>query len=227
MILPYLFHIKKKIRFKSLDEELVKLRIWLSGNKLSLHLGKTECILFGSKVRLSKVSTLQLELGGKPTTTSVNYLGCILDGNLGGESMALKVLGKVNARTRYLARKAKLLDRDCLKVLASSLVQCHLNYAICSWFGGLSRALKQKLQVSQNNLIRVVLGLDYRSHVGRTQFQQLQWLPVEARAGLLQLNMVHKIIYGRAPKYFTNYFMKGEGHGHNTRESIANLSLQG
>lgn len=71
---------------------------------------------------MSKVSTLQLELGGEyiNTRTLVNYLGRMLDENLGGERMVLKVLGKVNARTRDLARKAKLVDRDCLKVLASS-----------------------------------------------------------------------------------------------------------
>ena len=31
--------------------------------------------------------------------TSVKYLGCVLDESLGGEGMALQVLGKVNGRT--------------------------------------------------------------------------------------------------------------------------------
>ena len=76
-----------------------------------------------------------MELGGEvlSTKTSVSYLGCILDGSLGGVSMANKVLGKVNARIK-LTRKSKLLDKDSMKVLATALIQCHFDYARTSWF---------------------------------------------------------------------------------------------
>ena len=45
-----------------------------------------------------------MELGGEvlTTKTSVSYMGCLLDGILGGVSMANKVLGKVNARSFWL-----------------------------------------------------------------------------------------------------------------------------
>lgn len=148
-----------------LVEELGRLKTWLSDNRLLLHLSKTESVLFGSKPRLKKESTLDIKIEGVFITSksSVSYLGCILDGNLRGGSMALKVLGKVNARTRYLARRARLLDRESLKLLACCLVQCHLDYAVSLWYWGLNKGLKQKLQVAQNKLVRVVLGLDYRS----------------------------------------------------------------
>ena len=140
--------------------------------------------------------------------------------------MAMKTLGKVNARTRYLARRARLLDRETLKILASSLVLCHMDYAVNSWYWGLTQALKHKLQVAQNKLIRTVEGLGNRSHVGKAQFTALQWLPVEERAQLSQLNLVHRIQKGRAPNYLQNYFKKtGENHDHNTRASVADLSL--
>lgn len=35
--------------------------------------------------------------------TTVNYLGCVLDYDLSGVSMAMKVLVKVNARSEFLA----------------------------------------------------------------------------------------------------------------------------
>ena len=69
------------------------------------------------------------------TKTSVSYLGCILDGSLGGVSRANKVLGKVNARTKFLARKSKLLDKDSMRVLATALIQCHLDYACIPGLG--------------------------------------------------------------------------------------------
>ena len=44
------------------------------------------------------------------------------------------MLGKVNASTKFLARKSKLLDKDSMKVLATALIQCHFDYARTSWF---------------------------------------------------------------------------------------------
>jgi len=61
--------------------------------------------------------------------TSVNYLGCTLGSNAGGAGMALKVVGKVTARTKFLARKSVFLDRESWKLVVSSLIQCHSDYA--------------------------------------------------------------------------------------------------
>ncbi len=55
-----------------------------------MHLGKMESILFGSKQNL-KVSKLSVRVGDCliSNRTSVNYLGCILDNDLSGVSMAM------------------------------------------------------------------------------------------------------------------------------------------
>ena len=45
---------------KKLGKELESCSNWLVDNKLPLHLGKTECILFGSKRKLKRVSNFQV-----------------------------------------------------------------------------------------------------------------------------------------------------------------------
>ena len=45
-----------------LGKELENCSKWLIDNKLSLHLGKTECILFGSKRKLSKIDEFNIDL---------------------------------------------------------------------------------------------------------------------------------------------------------------------
>ncbi len=77
----------------NLSKELCKVSDWLSENKLMLHLGKTESILFGSKKKLNKVSKLSVRVGDCliSNRTSVNYLGCILDNDLSGVSMVMNV----------------------------------------------------------------------------------------------------------------------------------------
>ncbi|XP_053390129.1 ornithine decarboxylase-like [Mercenaria mercenaria] len=59
---------------------------WLIDNKLSLHLGKTESILFGSKPRLKTQNALNVSCNGTniQATSSVKYLGATLDQNLSG-----------------------------------------------------------------------------------------------------------------------------------------------
>merc|ERR1711891_78735 len=48
-----------------LSEELESCRKWLLDNKLSLHLGKTEAILFGSKRKLRNVESFEIRCGEK------------------------------------------------------------------------------------------------------------------------------------------------------------------
>ena len=221
-------HIDEFELHNTLQDEFSKIRDWLIDNKLSIHIAKTEFIVFGSKHRLERRTLSSINLGrqvfhAKP---SVIYLGCSLDSSLDGESMALKVMSKVNSRTRFLSRKAQFLDTASLRLLANSLVSCCFDYGLCSWYSGLSKALKHKLQVSQNKLVRVVLGLGPRIHVGKHQLQQLGWLPLEAREVQLQLRMVHNICNNKAPAYLSNHFVKSrETHSYNTRASLTDLRL--
>lgn len=75
------FHINQTTLESILSAELTNI------NKLSPHLGKTEGILFGSKMKLSESSDIRVQLAEQVLTarTAVHYLGCTLDGNLAGE----------------------------------------------------------------------------------------------------------------------------------------------
>ncbi len=74
---------------------------------------------------------------------SVTYLGCTLDNTLSGENMALKVLSKINQRTKVLAGVSSLIDRNALKTLAGALVQRHFDYAFTSWYTSIPKTCKR------------------------------------------------------------------------------------
>ena len=65
-------------------------------NKLSLHLGKTEAILFGSNRNLKKTNDLNVVFNNEPvkSTKSVKYLGITLDDCLSGESVVNSIIKK-------------------------------------------------------------------------------------------------------------------------------------
>ena len=85
---------------------------WLIDNKLSLHLGKTESILFGSKSRLILRSNLNIECKGSKIEPKdiFKYLRAILDQTLSRESMVNSILQRANARLKFLYQKQKFLN---------------------------------------------------------------------------------------------------------------------
>ena len=84
---------------------------WFVDNKMSIHFGeeKTKSILFTSKYKLEKGNQMNIVYKDKEIKQhpKVSYLGCILDETLSGESMALKVVEKINMKLRFLYRKNK------------------------------------------------------------------------------------------------------------------------
>lgn len=77
---------------------------WLIDNKLSLHLAKTESILFGSNIKLKSEANLRISCKGTDTEPkeSVRYLGATLEQCLSGESMVKSVIQEANARLKFL-----------------------------------------------------------------------------------------------------------------------------
>ena len=118
-------------------------------NNLSIHSGedKTKTILFSSKRNLKLVEELDIrykEIKIKQDK-HVNYLGCVLN-----ETMALRVIGKINSKLKFLYRKNRFLDVPLSRLLCNALIQPHFDYAGTACYPNLTKKLKDKLQVTQN-----------------------------------------------------------------------------
>ena len=68
---------------------------------------KLSQILFASKMKVKKVSKLDITYNNIKIKqhSKVTYLGCILDETLNGESMALRVINKINANLNFYVEK--------------------------------------------------------------------------------------------------------------------------
>ena len=215
-----------KVIENHLSDELQNISEWLIENKLSLHLGKTESILFGSKIRLSRTPELKISLGGIQIEAKncVKYLGCDLDSSVSGESMSQKVVKKVNQRIKFLARKAQFLNKETLKMLANALIQPHFDYACTTWYSSTPKRIKVQLQTAQNKLVRLILNLNYREHIGSSELKKLKWLTVENRVRQLKLRLTRKILYKNEPRYFKDYFkLIRNSHSYSTRGSATDI----
>ena len=199
---------------------------WLVDNKLSLHLGKTECILFGSKRKLRKVTDFHFVCNDHTidSTTSVKYLGLNIDNILSGEIVVNSIISKVNTRLKFLYRQSYCLSAKTRKNLCSALILCHFDYSCSSWYAGLNKGLKRKLQISQNKVIRFINQLGPRTRITSDILMNLNLLNVETRVKQLRLNHVHKIFYNLCPSYLQENFVPlRDVHHYNTRSSGYNF----
>ena len=191
-----------------LSKNLKSCSNWLVDNKLSLHLGKTEAILFGSKRRLKNSLNFQVKCNGIDikNVTSVKYLGLILDESISGDSIVHSILKKASSRLKFLYRFSNTLNMKSRKTLCFALIQCHFDYSSSSWYSGINKGLKLRLQIMQNKMIRYILNLDSRSHIGCSEFEKLNMLNVCDRVKQNKLNHVYKIFNGTGPHYMKENF---------------------
>ena len=143
---------------QKLGKELESCSHWLVDNKLSLHLGKTECIIFGPKRKLKKVKEFKIKCNDHVinSQTKIKYLGIDIDQNLSGEITVNSIIKKVNSRLKFMYRKASCLSTETRKTLTTALIQCHFDYSCSSWYAGVSQTLKNKLQIAQNKTVRFI-----------------------------------------------------------------------
>ena len=102
-------------------------------------------------------------------------------------------------------------------MLTSALIQCHFDYGCAIWYSGLTCAYKKKLQVVQNKIIKYILDVPPRTHVGAPEFCSVHLLPVPLRVEQLKLNHMFNIMNGTSPEYLKCEISVMGNDGHNTR----------
>ena len=213
---------------RDLSLDLESCNNWLINNKLSLHVGKTELILFGSRKQLKQASNFHVSYNGYEIqpVSSLKYLVVLIDQHLSGHAMVASIIMKATGRLKFLYRHSLYFNQKLRKTLCSALLQCHLDYCCTSWFCGLSKYHQQKLQILQNKMIRYIMHLGPRDHVGQDQFESVKLLDTLNRSRQLRLNHMFNIFHSLGPSYFNQFFTKiSDIHSHATRSSSFNFHI--
>jgi hypothetical protein len=157
---------------------------------------------------------------------SVHYLGVILDGSLSGQAQASEVIKKVASRVSFLYRHAHVLCKRTRRTLCLALISPLFDYCSSSWYAGLNAKCKSQLNVLQRKMMRFILGLDSRAHIGVDEYKSLSLLTVPERVKYFRLVHMFKIFKGVAPSYLSQNFQRvTDLHCHRTRGSEFNYHL--
>ena len=122
-------------------------------------------------------------------------------------------------------RHRNALNFKSRKLLTSALIQCLFDYSASSWYMNLTGKLKHKLQVAQNKVVRFILDLGPRSHVGQTELDKVGLLNTSDRAKQLMLGHMYNVYNGCAPVYLLDTFSKRNDQRINTRSSSTSFVL--
>ena len=216
-------HRDTKVISSKLGKVLENCSDWLIDNKLSLHLGKTECILFGPSRKLKSEGQFEVKCHNHVIKASdhVKYLGVTIDKYLRCDLIVNEIIKKVNARLKFLYRNGAWLNNRSRSTLASALIQCYFDYCSSAWYESLSKSFKKKLQILQNKTIRFVQNLGPRASIDCKVFESVNTLCVADRVRQLRLNHVFNIVHGLAPNYLCENFNQ---NNNNTR-GASNLNF--
>ena len=130
---------------------------WFNENKLTVNLGKTEYMVFGSKQRLAKAEPIKIKLGGQELkrVESYRYLGTTLDTTLNATKQLAK-LNQLMAQKLISFRKI----RQCLSEKSAIVIYKATIVPIFDYNDLIYNLLNQqqltKLQRLQNRALRLV-----------------------------------------------------------------------
>ncbi len=72
------------------------------------------------------------------SVSEVKYLGMKIDETLSGDGILETIVQKCTGRIKFLYMQAGCLPTAVKKTLCQALVQCHLDYAISSWYAAMT-----------------------------------------------------------------------------------------
>ena len=180
---------------------IADIRSWMQSNLLLLNDSQTEVILLGTKQQLSKLSNLEISVGGAniKSCSKVRNLGVIFDNNMTMQDYVNNVCKTSYFYIRLLGKLRKFFEKETAAMITHAFVTSRLDYCN-SLLYGISKALTIKLQHVLNAAARIVSRTRICSHITPV-LKSLHWLPVSQRCNFKVALLTFKAIHGLAPSY--------------------------
>ena len=181
-------------------------------NSLLCNPTKTEIMLMGTKIRLSKAGILRVKVasaGEIKYLTGEKYLkilGVLVDQSISWDQQTSAIKKRATNSIRNLYRANKLVPMKQQRVLYNSLVAPHFSYADVVW-NNCGKANTNKLQQAQNFAAKSMLGMrKYDS--SSLALKKLELLPLAEKRKISIAVHVKKSLLAKAPENIQQLYMK-------------------
>ena len=174
---------------------------WLTTNKLSLNIVKTEFIVVGSRQRIKTLNNeIDIEINGNMVNqvTSVKSLGVHLENHLMWSEHTDKLCKKIASAIGALKRIRSCISMNTPIQVYQALIQPHFDY-------GLGETLSSKLQKLQNRAVRVITRSSYDTNAA-VLLDNLHLDNLSLRRKKFKAGLMFKTLKGNTPSYLQNLF---------------------
>jgi hypothetical protein len=218
--------------------EFQKICLYFRQNKVALHPGKTQFILFSNSrdARDSDISifannnnpgyndpslcTPLERIQSSSNIPAVKFLGVYFDTELSFKYHVKTICTRVS-RALYMLRTCKnFLNENSLKTLYYSMVHCHLVYGNHIW-GCANESIISDLYRKQKAAVRIISYSGYRAHT-EPIFKRLNILPLPSLIEFFKLQFMQRFIQGHLPPSFNNVWITNEAR----RSETVSMSLR-
>jgi hypothetical protein len=203
---------------ENMNLELVKITQWLSANKLSLNIKKTNFMFFTTSKNY-KTLTEKIFINGEEITRveSTKFLGVIIDEKLTWQGHIQYIKGKISKTLGIFYKTRKILGSKTLLTLYYSMIHPYLIYCIEVW-GKASKTSLSSIEKLQKRAVRIIVSARYRENTAPI-FKKLQILSFGKLYSYSVLIFMYKYVQGYTPELFTDMFLINRNiHNYPTRQ---------
>lgn len=202
---------------QSINRELIKISDWITCNRLSLNVDKTNFIVFSRTKYQDNLPPLCINGSPIRRVNSVKFLGVIIDDKLSWKDHINHIKGKVSKSIGMLSCARRNLDCITLKRLYFAFVHPYLNYCLDVW-GRCSQQYFISLFRLQKRAIRTITFSDRRAH-SAPLFQSLEIPSLESMYILSVSIFMYKFYHRLLPPVVDELFQFNSAvHSVNTRQ---------
>ena len=211
---------------KTINKELRNLYIWLSVNRLSLNIDKTNFIIFHPFNKpLTYNVTIKINKKAINEKNSIKYLGVFIDSTLSWKEHLLHLSKKLSRVVGILYKLRPFVNTNIMKNVYYALFYSHIVYAIEVW-GLACEVYLNKIITLQKRVVRLMAYKDQFPVLPGPLFPSL---PLFFELGLLNVKdvfvlqlskFIHKCLNSNIICNFDNWFkLNCEVHKHQTRSN--------
>ena len=192
---------------KIYNNELTKVSNWLTANKLSLNVSKSNFVLFNS-TRKKLMSNVTLKINGenikeKPYT---KYLGVLLDKNLTWSHHIHHVNLKISKGIGILCKLRHLVSSNMLRSLYFTFIQPHIDYGLINW-GCASTTNLDSIRENVKKAVRLISFQKKESHC-KPLFAKLKLLDFDQYYQLSTAKFMWNLSNNKLPLSISSMFKR-------------------
>ena len=210
-----------------LNKDLKSVNTWLSSNKLTFNLTKTEFLVITSRQRrvyLSHNPSLTINNFPVEQVSSTKSLGVYIDENLSWNTHIESVCEKISSALGLIKLIRNFVPFQTLLNIFNGLVKPQLDYCSMVW-GCCSISLAEKLQKLQNRAARILLSAPYDCNA-TDLFRRLNWKNLRNQRLYTKAIMMFKTLNGEIPDYLsTEFIFRNDTTSYRLRNSEMRLAL--